>query len=150
MRRPTLNAGPLEGLHLFDGLLRPNMEGGSALEMDASKEHPRMTAGLELAEKYSYPSASSTKRMARWWRKVSALRTTPEALRRRFACEHSLPIATTGRNPLALGVSRVLEECGHQVCWWPMCSQTEAHLYTNKPKTDEIDASRESGSPATP
>ena len=30
------------------------MEGGSALEMDSSKERPKMTAGLDLGDKYSY------------------------------------------------------------------------------------------------
>jgi hypothetical protein len=30
------------------------MEGGSALEMDGSKEQPKMTAGLDLGDKYSY------------------------------------------------------------------------------------------------
>jgi hypothetical protein len=28
--------------------------------MDVSKEHPLMTAGLDLGDKYSYPCASST------------------------------------------------------------------------------------------
>jgi len=35
-----------------------------------SKVQPPMTAGSDLADKYSYPCASSTKRMARSWRKV--------------------------------------------------------------------------------
>jgi hypothetical protein len=30
------------------------MEGGSALEMDVSKERPQTTAGLDLGNKYSY------------------------------------------------------------------------------------------------
>jgi hypothetical protein len=108
--------------------------------MDGSKEHPRLTAGLDLAEKYSYPSASSTKRMARWWRKVSALRTTPEAVRRRFACEQSLPIATRGRYPLALGKQGARGVRPRGV--GGQCARKLRLIYANKRKTDEIDASR--------
>jgi hypothetical protein len=38
--------------------------------MDGSKDQPKMTAGLDLGDKYSSPSASSTSRVARWQRKV--------------------------------------------------------------------------------
>jgi hypothetical protein len=41
--------------------------------MDGSKEHPLITAGLDLGDKYSYPSASSTHRAVRWWRKVGCV-----------------------------------------------------------------------------
>jgi hypothetical protein len=30
------------------------MEGGSALEMDGSNQHPQMTAGLDIGDKYFY------------------------------------------------------------------------------------------------
>jgi hypothetical protein len=33
--------------------------------MDGSKEHPLMTAGLDIGDKYSYPCASSTQRVVR-------------------------------------------------------------------------------------
>jgi hypothetical protein len=33
--------------------------------MDSSKEHPLMTAGLDLGDKYSYPCVSSTSRALR-------------------------------------------------------------------------------------
>jgi hypothetical protein len=32
---------------------------------DGSSEQPQMTAGLDLGDKYSYPCASSTKRVVR-------------------------------------------------------------------------------------
>jgi hypothetical protein len=38
--------------------------------MDTSKDQPHMTAGLDLADKYSYLCASSTSTVARLWRKV--------------------------------------------------------------------------------
>jgi len=33
--------------------------------MDGSRSEPKMTAGLDLGDKYSYPCASSTKRVVR-------------------------------------------------------------------------------------
>jgi hypothetical protein len=33
--------------------------------MDGSKEHPNMTAGLDIGDNYSYPSASWTQKAAR-------------------------------------------------------------------------------------
>ena len=65
MRRPTPCAVPIAGLQWLTGSKRPTMEGGSALEMDASKGQPKSTAGLDLGDKYSYPSASSTNTVAR-------------------------------------------------------------------------------------
>jgi transposase len=65
------------------------------------------------------------------------LRTTPEALRRRFASEQSLRIAIEAgtHSPWA---SRVLEECGHEVL---VANARKIRLiYANKRKTDEIDA----------
>jgi hypothetical protein len=41
--------------------------------MDGSKEHPKMTAGLDLGDKYSYPSASSTQGAARLWKRICLL-----------------------------------------------------------------------------
>jgi transposase len=67
------------------------------------------------------------------------LPTTPEAFRRRFACEQSLRIAIEAgtHSPWA---SRVLEECGHEVL---VANARKLRLiYANKRKTDEIDALR--------
>jgi transposase len=85
--------------------------------MDGSKQQPRMTAGLDLGDRYSYlclidQQSGETLEEGR-------LRTTPEALRRRFASERPLRIAIeTGTH--SPWVSRLLEECGQEVLWWPM------------------------------
>ena len=65
------------------------------------------------------------------------MRTTPEALRRRFASEPSVRIAIeTGTH--SPWVSRLLEECGHEVL---VANARKLRLiYANKRKTDEIDA----------
>jgi transposase len=104
--------------------------------MNASKEQPKMTAGLDLGDKYSYlclidqESAEVVEE--------GRLRTTPEALRRRFA-SHEQPL----RIAIEAGthspwVSRLLEECGHEVL---VANARKLRLiYANKQKTDEIDA----------
>ena len=65
------------------------------------------------------------------------LRTTPEAFRRRFVSELPMRIAIEAgtHSPWA---SRVLEECGHEVL---VANARKVRLiYSNKRKTDEIDA----------
>ena len=52
MRRPTLDAVPYGLQTLVTGSYA--QEGGSALEMDGSSEQQKMTAGLDLGDKYSY------------------------------------------------------------------------------------------------
>jgi transposase len=88
------------------------MEGGSALEMDGSKERPKMTAGLDLGDKYSYLCLLDTD--SGEVIEEGRLRTSPEALRRRFASERPMRIAIEPgtHSPWA---SRMLEECGHEV-----------------------------------
>src|SRR5215204_779905 len=111
------------------------MEGGSALEMDGSKEHPQTTAGLDLGDRYSYLCLLDTQ--SGEVLEEGRLRTTPEALRRRFASEPSLRIAieTGTHSPWA---SRVLEELGHEVL---VANARKLRLiYANKQKTDQIDA----------
>jgi transposase len=83
--------------------------------MNASKVQPKMTAGLDIGDKYSYPSASSIRRAVRLWRKVGCV-PLPRALRRRFASLEQPPM----RIAIEAGthspwVSRVLEACGHEV-----------------------------------
>ncbi len=103
--------------------------------MDGSKQHPNMTAGLDLGDKYSYLcliDQHSGEVM-----EEGRLRTTPEAFRRRFASEQPLRIAIEAgtHSPWA---SRVLEECGHEVL---VANARKLRLiYANKRKTDEIDA----------
>jgi transposase len=65
------------------------------------------------------------------------LRTSPEALRRRFASERPIRIAIEA-GPHVPWASRVLEECGHEVL---VANARKLRLiYANKRKTDEIDA----------
>jgi transposase len=63
------------------------------------------------------------------------LRTTPEALKRRFCSERPLRIAIEAGTH-SPWVSRVLEECGHEAL---VANARKIRLiYTNKRKTDEI------------
>jgi transposase len=103
--------------------------------MDVSKEQPNMTAGLDLGDKYSYLCLIDTE--SGEIIEEGRLRTTPEALRRRFASEPSLRIAIeTGTH--SPWVSRLLKECGHEVL---VANARKLRLiYSNKRKTDEVDA----------
>jgi transposase len=81
--------------------------------MDGSKEHPPMTAGLDLGDKYSYLCLIDTR--SGEVIEEGRLRTTPEALRRRFASERPpmrIAIETGTHSPW---VSRLLEELAHEV-----------------------------------
>jgi transposase len=103
--------------------------------MDGSKVQHKMTAGLDLGDKYSYLCLIETE--SGEVIEEGRLRTTPEAFRRRFASESSLRIAIEAgtHSPWA---SRVLEECGHEVL---VANARKLRLiYTNKRKTDEVDA----------
>src|SRR5215211_7861725 len=103
--------------------------------MDGSKERPKVTAGLDLGDRYSYLCLIDTQ--SGEVVEEGRLRTTPEALKRRFVSEPSLHIAMeTGTN--SPWVSRLLEECGHEVL---VANARKLRLiYANKRKTDEIDA----------
>jgi transposase len=102
---------------------------------DVNKDNPRMTAGLDLGDKHSYlcliDQESGTVM------EEGRLRTTPEALRRRFASEQPLRIAIeTGTH--SPWVSRLLEEYAHEVL---VANARKLRLiYANKRKTDEVDA----------
>jgi transposase len=103
--------------------------------MDGSKERPKMTAGLDLGDKYSYLCLLDTD--SGEVIEEGRLRTSPEALRRRFASERPMRIAieTGTHSPWA---SRMLEECGHEVL---VANARKLRLiYANKQKTDEVDA----------
>jgi transposase len=103
--------------------------------MDTSKQQPRMTAGLDLGDRYSYLCLIDTE--GGEVVEEGRLRTNPEALRRRFASEPSLRIAIeTGTH--SPWVSRLLKECGHEVL---VANARKLRLiYSNKQKTDEVDA----------
>jgi transposase len=105
--------------------------------MDGSREQPKMTAGLDLGDKYSYVCLIDTE--SGEVIEEGRLRTTPEALKRRFCSEQRplrIAIEAGTHSPW---VSRVLEEeCGHEVL---VANARKVRLiYTNKRKTDEIDA----------
>src|SRR4029450_1134347 len=103
--------------------------------MDGSKQHPRMTAGLDLGDKYSYLCLIDQE--GGEVMEEGRLRTTPEALRRRFASEQPMRIAIeTGTH--SPWVSRLLEECGHEVL--VANARKLRFIYANKRKTDQIDA----------
>ena len=104
--------------------------------MDGSKGRPKITAGLDLGDKYSHLCLIDTQ--SGEVREEGRLRTTPEAFRRRFDSEQQplrIAIEAGTHSPW---VSRVLEECGHEVL---VANPRKVRLiYTNKRKTDEIDA----------
>jgi transposase len=111
-------------------------EGGSALEMDGSSEQPKMTAGLDLGDKYSHLCLIDQE--SGEVIEEGRLRTTPEALRRRFSSEQQplrIAIEAGTHSPW---VSRLLEERGHEVL---VANARKLRLiYANKRKTDKIDA----------
>ena len=67
---------------------------------DVSKEQPRMTAGLDMGDKYSYLCLLD--QQSGEVVEEGRLRTTPEALRRRFASEQPpmrIPIEAGTHSP---------------------------------------------------
>jgi transposase len=104
---------------------------------DGSTEQPQMTAGLDLGDKYSYLCLLDTE--SGEVVEEGRLRTTPEAFRRRFCSERPLRVAIEAGTH-SPWVSRLLEECGHEVL---VANARKIRLiYANKRKTDEIDALR--------
>jgi hypothetical protein len=79
---------------------------------NGSKGAAKMTAGLDLGDKYGHLCLIETE--SGEVIEEGRLRTTPEAIRRRFDSEQPLRIAIeVGTH--SPWVSRLLEECGHQV-----------------------------------
>ena len=81
--------------------------------MDGSSEQLKMTAGLDLGDKYSYLCLLDT--VSGEIMEEGRLRTTPESLRRRFASEQPPMRIAIEAGTHSPWVSRVLEECGHEV-----------------------------------
>src|SRR5687768_5634016 len=103
--------------------------------MDGSREQSKMTARLDLGDKYTYLCLIDTQ--SGEVMEEGRLRTTPEAFRRRFSSEWLLRIAIEAGTH-SPWVSRVLEECGHEVL---VANARKLKLiYASKRKTDEIDA----------
>jgi transposase len=106
--------------------------------MDGSKVQPKVTAGFDLGDKYSYLCLIDTQ--SGEIMQEGRLRTTPEALRRRFSSELQPLRVAIEAGTHSPWVSRVLEECGHEVV---VANARKVRLiYTNKRKTDEIDAQK--------
>src|ERR671915_792183 len=103
---------------------------------DVSRRKPSMTVGIDLGDKYSYLCLLDTE--SGEVIEEGRLRTTPEALRRRFSSEQQplrIAIEAGTHSPWA---SRVLEECGHEVL---VANARKLRLiYANARKTHEIDA----------
>jgi transposase len=103
---------------------------------DGSKHRPNMTAGLDIGDKHSYLcllDQESGEVM-----EEGRLRTTPEAIRRRFSSEQPPMRIAIEAGTHSPWVSRLLEEYGHEVL---VANARKTRLiYANKRKTDEIDA----------
>jgi len=104
--------------------------------MYASKDQPKMTAGLDIGDNYSYLCLIDQE--SGEVVEEGRLRTTPEALRRRFASEQPPMRIAMEAGTHSPWVSRVLEECGQEVL---VANARKLRLiYANKRKTDEVDA----------
>jgi transposase len=105
--------------------------------MDGSKGQPKITAGLDLGDKYSYLLCLIDTESGEVVEE-GRLPTTPEALRRRFSSEQQQLRIAIEAGTHSPWVSRVLEECGHEVL---VANPRKVRLvYINKRKSDEIDA----------
>jgi transposase len=103
--------------------------------MDVNRDRPKMTAGLDLGDRYTYLCMIDTRSGEAI--EQGRLRTSPEAFRRRFVSERPMRIAIEAGTH-SPWVSRVLEGCGHEVL---VANARKLRLiYSNKRKTDEIDA----------
>jgi transposase len=105
--------------------------------INGSTERMKMTAGMDLGDNYSHLCLIDTANGELI--EGSRLRTTPEAMRRRFDSERPLHIAIeVGTHPP--WVSRLLTECGHEVL---IANPRKTRLiYGQKRKTDKLDALR--------
>ena len=104
---------------------------------NGSTEQMKMTAGMDLGDKYSHLCLIDTE--SGELIEESRLRTTPEAMRRRFDSERPLHVAIeVGTH--SPWVSRLLEECGHEVL---IANPRKTRLiYGQRRKTDKLDAEK--------
>ncbi len=102
---------------------------------DDNKEQPKVTAGLDLGDKYSYLCLLDTR--SGEVLEEGRLRTTPEALGQRFEGLKPMRVAIeVGTH--SPWVSRLLEERGHEVL---VANARKLRLiHQNKHKTDRMDA----------
>src|SRR5215203_6630660 len=134
MRRPTLNAVPY-GLQALYGLSTLAQRKEDRPMDDGSKGASRMTVGVDLGDRYSYLCFLDTE--SGEVLEESRVRTIPEAFQRRFGAERHLHIAIeVGTH--SPWVSRLLEECGHEVL---VANARKVRLiYGDKRKNDKLDA----------
>jgi transposase len=104
---------------------------------DASKELTRTIAGLDLGDKHSHLCLIDTE--SGEVLEEGRLRTTPEAFERRFGSERPMRVAIeVGTH--SPWVSRLLEECGHEVL---VANPRKTRLiYGSGRKTDKLDAQK--------
>jgi transposase len=104
---------------------------------DGIRERMKMTAGMDLGDKYTHLCLIDTENGELI--EESRLRTTPEAMRRRFDSEQSLHIAIeVGTH--SPWISRLLTECGHEVL---IANPRKTRLiYGQRRKTDKLDAQK--------
>jgi transposase len=102
---------------------------------DGIRERQRMTAGLDLGDKYSHLCFIDTE--SGEVIEEGRLRTTPEAFERRFGSERPIRIAIeVGTH--SPWVSRLLAECGHEIL---VANPRKTRLiYGERRKTDKLDA----------
>ena len=81
--------------------------------MDGSSEQQKMTAGVDIGDKYSYLCLIDTQ--SGEVIEEGRLRTTPEAFRRRFASEQPPMRIAIEAGTHSPWVSRLLEGCAHEV-----------------------------------
>src|SRR5215216_1566493 len=115
MRRPTLNAVPY-GLQALYGLSTLAQRKEDRPMDDGSKGTPRMTVGVDLGDRYSYLCFLDTE--SGEVIEEGRLRTTPEALKRRFFSERPLRVAIEAGT-----TRRGLADCSRSAatrCWWPI------------------------------
>jgi transposase len=104
---------------------------------NGSTEQLKMTAGMDLGDKYSHLCLIDTE--SGELIEGSRLPTTPEAMRRRFDSQRPLRVAIeVGTH--SPWVSRLLTECGHEVL---IANPRKTRLiYGQRRKTDKLDALR--------
>ena len=104
---------------------------------NGSTERMKMTAGMDLGDNYSHLCLIDTE--SGELIEESRLRTTPEAMRRRFDSEQPLHVAIeVGTH--SPWVSRLLDECGHEVL---IANPRKTRLiYGERRKTDKLDAEK--------
>lgn len=104
---------------------------------NGSREWTKMTAGLDLGDRYSYLFVLDNE--SGQMIEEGRLRTIPDDLRRRFDSGERMKIAIeVGTH--STWISRLLEECGHEVL---IANPRKTRLiYGDKRKTDKLDAQK--------